>query len=160
MPDAAASKPSLRTFAIALSTGLLWGIGVATFVAAAASTFAALVSGATNAPHLIFETGVWTAMVATILALFPIGPVAGVLGWLLYHHGVVARSAYAAVGAVSALAAPVLILLWLTDTARYASGDSAVLSDGGAVALVAAFPVVGAFSGFMAARVLRRGQRS
>ena len=142
-------------------SGLLWGIGVATFVAAAVSTFALVASGVTSdAPRLIFETSVWTAMVATTLAVFPIGPVAGVLGWLVYRHGIVARSAHAAVGAVSALVAPILILLWLTDTARYTSGNSAVLNDGAAVALVAAFPIVGAFSGFMAARVLRRRQRS
>ena len=159
MPDVTA-PPSFKIFAGALSTGLLWGIGVATFITTAWTTFVLADQGFPPvAPTIIFETFVYMATAATVLAFFPIGPVAGVLGWLLYRRGIVARWAHAAVGAVSALAAPILILLWLTDTARCTSTTNlAVVREGPAMASLAAFPIIGAFAGFMAAGVLQRSR--
>jgi hypothetical protein len=156
MPEVATSA-SRRAFATALFTGLLWGIAVATSVAGAAMAFATAGSGdPTSALRLTFEAIVWTAMVASLLAVFPIGPAAGVIGWQLYRRGVVARWAYAAAGALSALLAPLLILFVAVEAARYPTTNAAVINDGVALLLVASFPIVGAFAGFMAGRVIRR----
>lgn len=145
-------------FWIALAHGLGWGVLAASICGGATMAFASL---AANTPgdealRLTFETLIWTALGATIVAIFPIGPIAGVIGWLIYSRGVRSPWAYALLGALSALAAPVLIAVIGTETMRYRSdANLAVLSDASALLFLGAFIIIGAFAGFMAGRKLR-----
>jgi len=157
MTDVAMSAPSMRTFARALFAGLLWGIGTATITAVAVASFAWATIETREALRLALETATWTAMVASILALFPIGPVAAGLGWLLHRRGIVSPWAYAGAGALSASVAPVLILSAAIETSRYPTTNVAILEEAAVLILVASFPIVGGFAGFMAGRILRRG---
>lgn len=121
--------------------------------------FAAAVTSSTSgtALQLTLETAVWTALGATILAIVPIGPIAGVASWLLYRRGVVAPWAYAAVGALSVIATLVLIVVASVESMRYPTTTNyAILDDRIVPLLVAGFAAIGAFGGFMAGRVIRR----
>jgi hypothetical protein len=160
MPDVA-TPASVRIFAGALFTGLLWGIAGATVVGGGAMALesAGKTPDTAKALSLVLETASWTALGASVLALFPIGPLAGAIGWALYRRGIVARWAYVLAGAGAAVAAPVLVVTVGLQTMRYPTTTTtnlAVLDDGVALLVAAAFPLLGGFGGFMAARVLRR----
>lgn len=160
MPDAASSVPSRGAFATALIVGLLWGIA-ATATVAAVMMFAATVANGTTdtstALRLTLEMTVWTALGATILAIVPIGPIAGVASWLLYRRGVVAPWAYAVVGALSVVMTLVLIVVASVESMRYQTqGNYAIIDEGVVPLFVAGFAAIGAFGGFMAGRVIRR----
>jgi hypothetical protein len=58
-------------------------------------------------------------------------------------------------GALSAVCAPALLLVIATETQRYEASTNYASIDPGAVWLSLAFPVIGAFAGFMAGRALR-----
>ena len=157
MPDLATTTRRLRPFVAALFAGLLWGIAGAAVLSGLVPTLLAASGGiAPMAAGDTFETIVWTAMVASILAVFPIGPVAAVIGWQFYRRGVVAQWAYAAIGALSALVAPVLILTAAIETMRYPTTNYAVVDEASVPLIGAAFAVVGAFGGLMAGRAIRR----
>lgn len=159
MPDAASSVMSIRTFATALLVGLLWGIASAAFITAVAMIANEAVLGSTTEPRttlrLTLEATTWAGMVASALAIFPIGPIAGVAGWLLYRRGVVAPWAYAGVGALSAAAAPVIVVVAAVETMRYPNTNYAVVDEGIVPVFVVGFALIGAFAGFMAGRVIR-----
>jgi hypothetical protein len=158
MPDVASSVASRQTFATALFVGLLWGIAAATVIAAMTAFFVAGRDIEMGAVLLLaLEAAVWTAMVASALAIFPIGPITGVVGWQLYRRGVVSPWAYAGVGALSAAVAPVLVLVAALESMRYPTTNYAVIDEGVVPLFVAAFAGVGAFAGFMAGRVIKRG---
>src|SRR5262245_35300420 len=111
----AAAKASATVFVRALLLGLLWGIVAATVFGGIAMALATptLTRSVQQALRIILETAVWTAMTASILALFPIGPVAGLIAWQTYRRGILAGWVYALTGALAALCAP-LFLLWLS----------------------------------------------
>ena len=157
MPEhSAPSRRSLATFSAALFAGLLWGISAVAAISAAAMVIAILLDGTgSTGVHQIIETAAWAALVASILAIFPVGPLAGIVGWQLYHRGVVAPWAYAGVGALSALLAPVVILFSAVETMRYETTNFAVIEPGVIPLLAAAVATVGAFGGFMAGRAIR-----
>jgi hypothetical protein len=157
MPDLATTTRPRGSFVAALFAGLLWGIAGATMLSGLAPAVLAASGGIAPLTAAAFlETMVWTAMFASILAVFPIGPVAAVIGWQVYRRGVVARWAYAAVGALSALVAPVLILTIAIQTTRYPTTNSPVIDEPAVPLIGVAFAVIGAFAGFMAGRVIRR----
>jgi hypothetical protein len=166
MAPAASPVASPRTFATALFVGLLWGIASAAVITAAVMIADALVvRGTTEAGtilRLTLEATAWAGMIASTLAVFPIGPIAGVAGWLLYRRGVVSPWAYAGVGALSAGVVPILVLVAALETMRYPSATTnyAVIDEGMVPLFVAAFAVIGAFSGFMAGRMIRRAGAS
>jgi len=115
-------------------------------------------TGTDEAIRLVFEMMIWFAMGAVFAAVFPIGPVAGVVGFFIYRRGVRSPWTYGFVGAVSALVAPVLLIVIGYETMRYPSDiNLAVLSEAGVLAFATAFAVIGAFAGYMAGRVLRCG---
>jgi hypothetical protein len=109
---------------------LLCGIGAAVVIAIVASIVLAvsfeLREGALPA---MLQTVVYTAVGATVLAIFPIGPVSGVLGWLLYRNGVISRLAYAGAGLVASVTAPAFLLVAFVETMRYPTTNYAVVSD-------------------------------
>ena len=159
MSDAGSRSSSFRIFAAALFQGLLWGVVSIPALAAVAMMFIAVASrdwDFATVMRLTLETTAWTALVASILALFPVGPIAGVIGWQLYSRGVVSPLAYAAVGMLCALVAPVLVIRLLLDSMRYPTTDETFMSDGTAYLLLAGIAVAGAFAGFMAGRIIRR----
>ncbi|MDZ4867390.1 MAG: hypothetical protein SGI91_08730 [Alphaproteobacteria bacterium] len=154
------SRPPARFregFARAWGVGLLCGIGAAVVIAIVASIVLAvsfeLREGALPA---MLQTVVYTAVGATVLAIFPIGPVSGVLGWLLYRNGVISRLAYAGAGLVASVTAPAFLLVAFVETMRYPTTNYAVVSDFGAMLVALAFAIAGAFGGFMAGHVIRR----
>ncbi|MBP6011587.1 MAG: hypothetical protein KBA31_05100 [Alphaproteobacteria bacterium] len=159
MPKGASPSLSGRVFAKALLRGLGWGIAAAAVIAAAAAAILGPHEGLVR--HLL-EVATWTAMVASLLAIFPIAPVASVVGWQLYRRGVVSPVAYAAVGALSALVAPALVVLAAVETMRYptTTGSAEITGDSVAQMVIAAVAVAGAFGGFMGGRVLQRGAQS
>jgi hypothetical protein len=110
-----------------------------------------------DALPVILATSVWTALGASVLALFPIGPIAALLGWLLYRNGVVSRLAYAGAGALAGVAAPAFLLVISIGSMRYPTTNYAVVSESGGLFILAGFAIAGAFGGFMAGRVIRRG---
>ncbi len=95
----------------------------------------------------------------SVLAIFPIGPVAALLAWPLYRAGVRARSAYAAVGAISALAAPLLFAVIEKANPEIVRLSDLLMFpvDSPTMVVIGWFALIGAFSGVMAARALRRG---
>ena len=163
MSDVRSRSSSFRNFAAALFQGLLWGVVSVSALAAVAMMFIALVRGDANlstAMSLTLETTAWTAMVASILALFLIGPLAGVIGWQLYRRGVVSPLAYAVVGMLCALVTPVLVVRLLAESMRYPTPNytniNDGMSDGVAYLILAGIAVAGAFVGYMAGRVIQR----
>ncbi len=160
MPHAASSVASSRTFAKALFVGLVWGVASAVLVTAAAMIANEVVVGGAMEPskvlHRTLETMGWVGVVASALAAFPIGPIAGVAGWLLYRHGVVAPWAYVGAGALSAALAPVLVFVAAIESMRYPTADYAMIDEGIMPSVVTGFAFVGAFAGFMAGHVIRR----
>lgn len=163
MRPAASSIVSLRTYAIALFTGLLWGIASTAFIAAAVVIVNVVrVEGSvafSDALRLTLEAASWAGVAASVLAVFPIGPIAGIAGWLIYRRGVVSPWAFAAVGALSAAVAPVIVIAAAVDTMRYPGPSNyAVIDESALPLLVAVFAALGALSGFMAGRVIRRGK--
>jgi hypothetical protein len=160
MPPAASSVGSPRAFATALFVGLLWGIASAAFITAVTMLADEVVLGSSMEPsevlRLTLEAAGWAGVVASALAIFPIGPIAGIAGWLLYRRGVVSSLAYAGVGALSAASAPVIVFAVAVESMRYPTTNYAVIDEGFVPLFVAGFAVVGAFSGFMAGRVIRR----
>jgi hypothetical protein len=141
-----------------LATGLLSGIAAAVVMAIGLSIFFFAVSPdpKRDALSVILATSVWTALGASILALFPIGPIAALLGWLLYRNGVVSRLAYAAAGAFAGTAAPVFLLLISIESMRHPTTNYVVVSESGGPFILAGFAIAGAFGGFMAGRVIQR----
>src|SRR5262245_13867831 len=83
------SRPGTR-FWIALAHGLGWGVFAASICGGVTMAFASLAANTATEEALrqTFETTIWTAFGATLFAIFPIGPIAGVAGWLLYRRGV------------------------------------------------------------------------
>lgn len=164
MPDVASLVASRQTFATALFVGLLWGIAAATAIAAMAMTVFFVAGGATETGAVLrftLEATAWTAMVASVLAIFPIGPTAGVVAWQLYRRGVVSPWAYAGAGAFSAAVAPVLVLVVAVESMRYPTpANYAVIDEGAVPLLVAGFAAFGAFGGFMAGRTIQRRAKS
>lgn len=158
MPNAPTPGPSLRIFAGALLGGLGWGIAGATVIAAMA---AVQFAPSETLFRQTLEVAAWTAMFASILAVFPVAPVAGVVGWQLYRRGVIVPVVYAALGALSALLAPLLVVVVATETMRYpATTNAADFDDGVAQMVLAGIAVAGAFGGFMAGRALRRNAQT
>lgn len=157
MPNASSPDPSLRIFVGALLRGLGWGIASATVIATAFAIVSPQFGAGEIGPRHVLEIVAWTAMIASILAIVPIGPMAGIVGWQLYRRGVVSPAAYAGVGAVSAALAPLLVIAAATATMRYAppTTNYAVISEGVVPMFALGFAVVGAFGGFMAGRALQ-----
>lgn len=153
MTDAPSPTPSRRVFIGALVRGVCWGIAIATAAAAA-------IGGAlSDDPSLrqVVEVAAWTAMIATALSIVPVAPIAGFIGWQLYRRGIVTPVAYAAIGAASALLAPILIVFYGEKTMRYGStGNYAVIDDDVARLILIGVALTGAFGGFMGGRALRR----
>lgn len=107
--------------------------------------------------RLTLEAVGWAGVVACAAAVFPIGPIAGVIGWLIYRRGVVSPWAYAGVGAFSATSAFVFVITAATQTMRYSQpGSYVIVEERALLLLVAGCAAVGAFSGFMGGRVIRR----
>lgn len=157
MPIDTSPAPSFSTFWGALLRGLAWGAAAAAVIGAAVAATTAREGASVRE---ILEAAGWVAMIASFLAIFPVAPIAGVVGWQLFRRGVVAPVAYAAVGAVSAVMAPLLVIVVATATMRYAdTSNYAVIADGVAQMVVAGIAAVGAFGGFMAGRTLQRGAR-
>ena len=158
MPNDPPPGPSLRIFAGALLRGLGWGIASATVIATVFAIASHQFWAGEIGPRHVLEIAAWTAMIASILAIVPIGPIAGVVGWQLYRRGVVSPAAHAAVGAGSAALAPLLVIAAATATMRYAppTTNYAVVSEGVVPMFALGFAVVGAFGGFMAGRALQR----
>lgn len=147
-----------RRFGLALANGLGWGVLVTSVGGGLTMALASLITGATIAKtaHQAFETTIWFAFGATLFAVLLIGPIAGVTGWLIYRSGVRSPVVYAAVGSLSALVAPLLVVVVGVGTMRYQSdANAAVVSDPGILLFFASFAVVGAFAGYMAGRRLR-----
>jgi hypothetical protein len=154
MPEDASLAPSFGDFFRALLRGLGWGIAVAAFIAAAIAV--AIAPESATSRQTLDAVG-WSAVIASILAIFPIGPVAGVVGWQFFKRGVVSPAVYAAVGSASALVAPLLVVFLSHQTMRYqTTTNMAVVADSVFQLALAAIAVSGAFGGFMAGRALRR----
>lgn len=149
------TSPSVVSFASALAQGLAWGIVAAAFIGAVVGAASA---SPMNAQHILssaVEAMTWSAFVASLLAIAPIGPIAGVLGWLIYRTGTRSPTAYAAAGAVAAGVTPMLVFTALEVTQRYPDGSNfAVLNFDGERLLTVAFALIGAFAGFMAGRAI------
>lgn len=160
MSDVPSLVGSRRTFARALLIGLVWGIVAAAAVAAVMMFAATVASGTADTGttlRLTLETAVWTALGASILAIVPIGPIACVASWLLYRRGVVVPWAYAVVGALSVVVTLALIIVASVESMRYPTPSNyAIIDENVFPVLVAGFAAIGAFSGFMAGRVIRR----
>jgi hypothetical protein len=106
--------------------------------------------------RLTLEVAVWTAFGAAVFAVIPIGPIAGLLGWLLYRQGVVAPLVYAGVGAFAAASGVALVLAAGVFSSRYPVSIAESDIDASAYLSAVAVVVVGAFAGFMAGRKIRR----
>jgi hypothetical protein len=157
MPDASSPEPSRRIFVGALLRGLGWGIAATTVVSATAALFLAPPGDQTFRQTL--EVAAWTAMIASILAIFPVAPVAAILAWQLYSRGIATPLAYAAVGAFAAVLAPILVVFLLTETMRYQpNANYAVINEAVAQSILAGIALAGAFGGFMGGRALQRPQ--
>lgn len=141
--------PNASEFTMLLARGLLWGVVAATVAMCSALLAAAVLSPAVYANPIVFVTiAFWTAVAAFILA-FVQAPMAALLAWPLYRHGIRERAAYAVSGAAAALPAPIAFQLvsgaWHERHAIEAN-----------VVLLAWFALSGAFGGFMAARALKQ----
>lgn len=161
MSDPGASSSPRDGFSAAWATGLLSGIAAAVVIAIVVSIFLVVSFGLKDdGLSVIFETVIYTAFGATLLAIFPIGPIAVLLGWLLYRNGVVSRLAYAAAGAFASAMAPVLLAVISIESMRYPTTNYAVVSEPAAALILVGFVIAGAFGGFMAGRVVRRNAKS
>lgn len=153
-------KPeSGRRFAIALAQGLGWGILSAMVILGGLVAIGGLQAGFPTTALLrqVFEAAMWAAMGASLVAIFPIGPVAGGLGWVAYRRRVRSPFAYAGIGALSAAVAPIIGLAIAEASMRYQpTANVAVVREDGPFILLAIFLAIGAFAGFMAGRVIRR----
>lgn len=161
MPETTASPLPGKVFVEALATGFLWGIAGAVTVACvvmAVVVFSGPSGAAASTHEVLLMFGLWTSGFALALVVFPIGPVAALLGWTLFLRDVSAPRAYAAAGAIAAFAAPVLILIVLE--ARMPTIDWTTFQivgiDWMAVIVLGFFPMIGAFAGYMAGRHIKR----
>lgn len=156
------SMPPRKVFAGALFSGLVWGVIAAVLFSSLIMTVVAYTS-ITSAPMVaaldtLVMTFWWMTAFACVVAVFPIGPAAALLGWRLYLAGVVSPWRYAGVGAISALTAPLLILIVFEarmPTVDWTTGEFQRI-DWVAVFLIACFVPIGAFGGYVAGRVIRR----
>jgi hypothetical protein len=162
MSEQPTAMPPGKVFVGSLFAGLMWGV-------IAAVLFSSLIMGAVAyssvkstpivaAVQTVAMTFWWMTAFACAVAVFPIGPTAVLLGWRLYRAGVVSPWRYAGVGAISALTAPLLVLIVFEarmPTVDWATGDIRGF-DAIAVFLIACFVPIGAFGGYMAGRMIRR----
>lgn len=150
---------SIVKFASALAQGLAWGVAAAAVIGAAAGAATASPASAAQILSSALEVMVWTALVASLLAIAPIGPIAGVLGWLIYRGGARSPTAFAAAGAIATGVTPTLVFRVLEASERYPVGSNlAILSFDGEKLLTVAFALIGAFAGFMAGRAIRASE--
>ena len=141
MPDQ--TTPNESDFTKCVFIGLVWGAAAATGLMCGALLLdaASAVHGADVAFRVIIAIG--TLVGASLLA-FILFPIAALLAWPLYRHGVRAHAAYMLAGAIATL--PLVAIFQMSNGGVFQP----------TLTSVAWFAISGAFGGFMGARALQR----